>query len=217
MTRIAKVRAVTVAMRSSVFSMSADRRFCHTRNWTALTSADNIGNDGSWDNNAADAESSNRDDNVDEPDVVSAKSCHPAGSGSHQDAGEQQELPDATTGIGEQSKDDASAGQNRETKRQVADANAKWVVAVDVVALRRPEEDDTEEASAAKRESLALSHTIARCRDSPDGSDDQGQAQDPAFLSQAVGEHGVLGELGFPDEEADDQDCAQEQWNEHVH
>ena len=46
---------------------------------------------------------------------------------------------------GHQGEDDACAGENGESERQVADADLCWVMAVDIVTLCRPEENDTEE------------------------------------------------------------------------
>lgn len=102
------------------------------------------------------------------------------------------------TQSGDQPKDNAGARQDREPYWKSSDADTNWIMAVHIEGLSGPEHEDAEEVGAA------------------DEGDDERQGEDAGVLSQTFREHGVLCAIGFPQEETDDQDHAQDERGEHM-
>jgi len=84
-------------------------------------------------------------------------------------------------------KDDEGSRKDAEADGNATDANANWILTVDVESLGRPEKQDRKEIGAG------------------DESNDEREDQNPRILLQPAWEHGEFGELPFPDKECRDQ------------
>ena len=133
-----------------------------------LTWTDDGRDDCSRNHDTANTKTSDGNDHIYEPEVIHAKSSHPTSSSCHQNAGNQDQSTNLAVQEGHQSEDDAGSGQDGEPEGDVANANTNGVVAVHIVALSRPEQDDTEETSStilvvskAKRENRGEDYLMA--------------------------------------------------------
>ena len=71
-------------------------------------------------------------------------------------------------------------------------------MAVDIICLGGPEEENREEVGAG------------------DEGDDKGQSEDPWVLLETGGKHGVFGTFDLPDHKRDDEKCSNKEWYEYV-
>ncbi len=150
------------------------------------------------DHNSSHTQTSKHQEAVDGVDVVNPRRGHGTAAGSHENRGTEQDPLDLTTGLGEEVKRDASTAHDAEAEGEAADANTNGVVAVDVEGLGGPKQEHREEIGAR------------------DEGNDEGQDQIPPRLAETVGQHRVLGAVGLPQTEADDEEDAQQERHEGV-
>jgi len=154
---------------------------------------DTCGND-----DAADAETGDDEEDIAEPEIVAVEGCECSATSCHEDTRDKHQLPNATSGVTKENKNDAGTSQDGETEAKVALANLPGIMTVHVVRLRWPEEQDREEVGSG------------------DEGDDKGERKDPWFVRNCSRKHGIFREFELVEDERDEHDRADDERRQHM-
>jgi hypothetical protein len=196
MTRMARVRAAIVAIKSSGQMMVADEQGQYVR--INDTSAWPLTDDRSGHHDAANTQTGKNEETPKRREVRSVRNCKCSAASRHHEGRYDHQFLVVTTEHRQEPKYDTRTSQDGEADGDTTDTDANGVMPVDVECLRRPEHEDREEIGAG------------------DERDDQCQAEDARILLETLWEHWVLCEVAFPDEESDEEDCAEDKRCENV-
>ena len=162
--------------------------------------ANNLRNQGAWDNDRTDTDVGQRDDRVHSwVNVVGAGDGHGAHERRHEDTPADHEPADATSRDENQTQVNAGAGNNAEANGKRTDTNLHGVVAIDVEDLSRPEQKHDEKVASAKK-----------------GDEQNRYHGGLAAGEDASWDHGMGGKLHLVEEEDGDEGTTQEEGNENV-
>ena len=162
--------------------------------------ADELGDDGTGDDNTSNTKGGDDDDAVNCREVVGASDGHGARACCHHPGEEDHEVFYSALGDGNEYQCYDSASDDAEAHRHGAQADPDGFVAPDIKDLSRIEEEHDEEVGAGEE-------------------GDEQDADHGAFVlgEDLRGQHGIFGKFGFVDEEGDDDYDSHDEGDKDVH